>query len=50
MIIFFVILLLVMIMLLQQWTLDNGLDAVEGDFWPEENVIDPGDQFDLTVK
>ena len=50
MIIFFVILLLVMIMLLQQWTLENGLDAVDGDFWPEENVIDPGDQFDLTVK
>lgn len=36
-------------MLFQQWTLENGLDGLEGDFWPEDNVVDPREPFDITI-
>lgn len=49
MIIFFLIVLIALILFLQQWTLENGIESVEGNFWPEENIIDPGETFNLTV-
>lgn len=50
MILFFLILLFVLISFLQQWTMENGLDSIEGNYWPEENVVDPGVQFDMIVE
>lgn len=50
MIIFFLIVLIALILFLQQWTLENGINAVDGDYWPEENIIDPGDLFNLTIE
>ncbi len=49
MIIFFLIVLIALILFLQQWTLENGIESVEGNYWPEENIIDPGETFNLTV-
>ena len=49
MIIFFLIVLIALILFLQQWTLENGINSVEGNYWPEENIIDPGETFNLTV-
>ena len=50
MIIFFLIVLIILIFFLQQWTLENGIDAVDGNYWPEENIVDPGEAFNLTVE
>ena len=50
MIIFFLIVLIALIFFLQQWTLENGIDAVDGNYWPEENIVDPGESFNLTVE
>ena len=50
MIIFFLIVLVALIFFLQQWTLENGIQAVDGNYWPEENIIDPGETFNLTVE
>ena len=50
MIIFFLIVLMVLIFFLQQWTLESGIDAVDGNYWPEENIVDPGETFNLTVE
>ena len=49
MIIFFLIILVILILFLQQWTLENGITAVDGNYWPEENIVDPDESFDVTV-
>ena len=34
----------------QDWILENTPDFVDANFWPEENVVDPGDVFNIVVE
>lgn len=49
MILAFLLLFIILILIFQQWSLENGLDGLEGDFWPEENVVDPEEPFHITI-
>lgn len=50
MILGFVLLFVILILIVQQWTLENSLDAVEGNFWPKDNVVDPDETFDVSIE
>lgn len=49
MIAFFIIGILI-VRWLQQWMLENATDSVDCNFWPEENVVDPDDVFNIIVE
>ncbi len=49
MMIAFVILFVILILILQQWTLENHLDTLEGDFSPEENILEPDEMFHIVI-
>ena len=46
----FLILCIVIVLWVQQWILENTPDFVEANFWPEENVVDPGDNFNIIIE
>ena len=46
----FLIICIAIILWVQQWILDNTPDFVEANFWPEENVVDPGDSFHIVIE
>lgn len=50
MIFIFLLLFIILVLFLQQWSLDDSLDSVEGDFWPSGNVIEPEEIFQITVR
>lgn len=50
MILIFLSLFIILILFLQQWSLDSNLDVIEGDFFPDENVVDPDAWFDISIK
>lgn len=49
MIAFFIIGIL-LVLWVQDWMLENTTEFVDIDFWPEENVIDPKDVFNIVVE
>lgn len=46
----FLIIFIVIVLWLQDWVLENSPQAVEVNFWPEENVVDPEDVFNIIVE
>ena len=46
----FLIISIVIVLWVQQWILDNSPDFVDANFWPEENVVDPDDIFNIVVE
>ncbi len=46
----FLIICIVIVLWVQQWMLDNVTDFVDANFWPEENVVDPDDAFNIIVE
>ena len=46
----FLIICIVIVLWVQQWILDNVTDFVDANFWPEENVVDPDDIFNIIVE
>ena len=46
----FIILCIIIASWAQQWILENTPDFVEANFWPEENVVDPGEKFHLIIE
>ncbi len=46
----FIILCIILILWVQQWFLENTPDFVEANFWPEENIVDPNDTFNIIVE
>ena len=46
----FLIIAAVIVMWVQQWLLDNVTEFVDINFWPEENVVDPDDSFNIIVE
>lgn len=49
MILLFVILLIFVGLLVQRYILKHGLNAVECDYWPEQNIVDPEEEFDVVI-
>ena len=46
----FLIISVAIVLWVQQWILENTPDFVEANFWPEENVVDPGDPFHIIIE
>ena len=46
----FFIICIALVLWIQQWILDNTPDFVEANFWPEENIVDPGDSFNIIIE
>ena len=46
----FLILCIAIVLWVQQWILENTPDFVEANFWPEENIVDPGDSFNIIIE
>ena len=46
----FLIICIAIVMWVQQWILENSPDFVDANFWPEENVVDPDDIFNIIVE
>ena len=46
----FLIIGIVIVLWVQQWLLDNVTDFVDANFWPEENVVDTDDVFNIIVE
>lgn len=46
----FIILCIILILWVQQWILENTPDFVDVNFWPEENIIDPDDTFNIIIE
>lgn len=46
----FLIICVTIVMWVQQWILENSPDFVDANFWPEENVVDPDDSFNIIVE
>ncbi len=46
----FLIICIVIVMWAQQWILENAPEFVDANFWPEENVVDPDDFFNVIVE
>ena len=46
----FVILFVILVFFLQQWILDHSPDAVDANFWPEDNVVDPDESFNIVIE
>ena len=46
----FLIICIVIVLWVQEWVLDNATDFVDANFWPEENVVDPDDVFNIIVE
>ena len=46
----FIILCIILILWVQQWFLENTPYFVEANFWPEENVVDPEDTFNIIIE
>ena len=49
MIILFVILLILLGMVMQRYSMYRSIDAVESDYWPEQNIVDPEEEFDVVI-
>ena len=46
----FLVIGIAIVLWLQQWMLENVTDFVDANFWPEENVVDPEDVFNIVVE
>ena len=46
----FVILCVVVVSFLQRWILENTPEAVDFNFWPEDNVVDPDETFHVALE
>ncbi len=46
----FLIISIAIVLWVQQWILDNTTEFVDANFWPEENVVDPDDPFNIVVE
>ncbi|MBR5521180.1 MAG: DUF58 domain-containing protein [Oscillospiraceae bacterium] len=46
----FLIICIAIVLWVQEWVLDNATDFVDANFWPEENVMDPDDVFNIIVE
>ena len=46
----FLIIGIAIVLWIQQWLLENVADFVDANFWPEENVVDPDDVFNIIVE
>jgi len=46
----FLFICIVIVMWVQQWILENVPEFVDVNFWPEENVVDPDDFFNIVVE
>lgn len=49
MILLFVILLILVGLLAQKYVLTHSHDAVESDYWPEQNIVEPEEEFDMVI-
>ncbi len=49
MMIFFVLFAVAIALLLQRAAAEKGLDAVEGDHWPDKRLVEPGETFSVEV-
>lgn len=46
----FVILFVILAFVLQQWMLEHTPEAVDANFWPEDNVVDPDEAFNVVIE
>ena len=46
----FIILCIIVVSFLQHWILENTPDAVDFNFWPEDNVVDPDESFNIELE
>ena len=46
----FVILFVILVFFLQQWILEHTPEAVDANFWPEDNVVDPDEGFNIVIE
>lgn len=46
----FVILFVILAFFLQQWILEHTPEAVDANFWPEDNVVDPDEGFNIVIE
>lgn len=49
MIVLFIVLLILLGFLAQRYSLQHAFDAMECDYWPEQNIVDPEEEFDITI-
>lgn len=46
----FLIICIAIVLWIQDWILENAPDFVDANFWPEENVVDPDDVFNMVIE
>lgn len=46
----FLFICIVIVLWVQQWILENTPEFIDANFWPEENVVDPDDSFNIIVE
>ena len=46
----FIILCIIIALWAQQWILENTPNFVEANFWPEENIVDPDEKFNIVIE
>lgn len=46
----FLIVGILIVLWIQEWVLENSPNFVDANFWPEENVVDPDDSFNIVVE
>ncbi len=49
MIVLFVVLLILLGLLVQRYSLQHAFDAMECNYWPEQNIVEPEEEFDIMI-